>query len=280
MAGFFKVPHALYRAVCRDTNTLRVYLELASRARWTAGAVLGSHGVVQLAVGQAIMGRGEVAAVLDLTERAVRTAIDRLSALGVLTVETTKRGTVVTLRDYSSSDEHGPSERPSLDASNDQASTVAAANGSPSNEEQRSEEDKKQDRRERELACAAIDAINVHAGTRYAADSVETLKNARALVKAKVTPDDVRAVVAAKWSDWGGDDRMRPHFKPSTLLRPSKFARYLEDLAAGAPRRPAIAAGGVPPATGFGEEMHVPRGGARREESGLEVALRIARGES
>jgi uncharacterized phage protein (TIGR02220 family) len=116
-----------------------------------------------------------------------------------------------------------------------------------------------------ELASAAIEAINGHAGTKYEADSAETLRNARALVKAKVTPDDVRAVVAAKWADWGADDRMRPHFKPSTLLRLSKFQRYLEDLAAGAPRRPPIASGGAPPAMNFDDELRVLRGGARVE---------------
>jgi hypothetical protein len=128
-----------------------------------------------------------------------------------------------------------------------------------------------------ELASAAVEAINGLAATKYAADSAETLRNARALAKAKVTPDDVRAVVASKWRDWGGDDKMRPHFKPSTLLRPSNFQRYREDLAAGAQRRPAIAAGGVPPATDFGTGLRV---GGHREESGLEAALRIARGES
>lgn len=111
----------------------------------------------------------------------------------------------------------------------------------------------------RELASAAVDAINGHAGTKYEPDSDGTLKDARVLAKAKVTPDDIRAVVDAKWREWGSDDKMRPHFKPSTLLRPNNFRRYREDLAAGAQRRPPIARGSAPPSTNFGTDLRPPR---------------------
>ena len=149
MAGFFKVPHELYRALSRDSNTFRVYCEIASRARWSAGACLGSHGIVELAIGQCVLGRAEIAAELDLTERAVRTALDRLSKLRVVTIESTKRGTVATIHEQWTTAEATPSERPTLDTGNDQASTIATAIRPPSKEEPRREEEKKEDRRER-----------------------------------------------------------------------------------------------------------------------------------
>ncbi len=158
MAGFFKVPHELYRALVRDPNTLRVYLELASRARWAAGSCLGSHGIVALAVGQCILGRAELAAALGLSERNVRTSIERLNALGCLTIETTKRGTVVTLTDDSGSTEERPSERPSLDSPNDQASTHQLTIGATTNEDPRREDPKKEDQRERRKPARRVPA--------------------------------------------------------------------------------------------------------------------------
>ena len=82
------------------------------------------------------------------------------------------------------------------------------------------------------LAEVAVAEINRLSGARYSADSKETSKNARAIAKAGATPEIVRSVIASKWRAWSGDDRMREHFKPSVLLRPSNFAKYAEDLAA------------------------------------------------
>lgn len=84
----------------------------------------------------------------------------------------------------------------------------------------------------RELAAVAIAEINKIAGSRYQADSAETVKNATTLARRGVATDDVRRVIAAKWAEWSKSDQMRAQFKPSVLLRPNNFIRYREDLAA------------------------------------------------
>lgn len=90
----------------------------------------------------------------------------------------------------------------------------------------------------RQVAEAAIAEINRLAGSHYRGDSSETVKNATALAKRGFTQEDVRRVVTAKWSEWSKSDHMRLQFKPSVLLRPSNFAKYVEDLDAHA-RMPA-----------------------------------------
>jgi hypothetical protein len=85
------------------------------------------------------------------------------------------------------------------------------------------------------LAEVAVYEINRLASSRYQADSAETVKNAKALAKRGVTPEDVRRVLAAKWAEWSRNDQMRHQYKPSVLLRPSNFIRYREDLDARAP---------------------------------------------
>ncbi len=88
------------------------------------------------------------------------------------------------------------------------------------------------------LASSAVAEINRLASTRYKPASA--LKLCRALVKAKYTPEQAIQVVRSKRS-WLDDAKMRPYFRPATLLALSKFASYLDDLEAG---------GAVPVSTG------------------------------
>jgi hypothetical protein len=113
-------------------------------------------------------------------------------------------------------------------------------------QEQEQEQDQGQDligskakRDAAELAELAVAEINRLSGSRYQADSAETVKNASTLAKRGVTPEDIRRVLAAKWGEWSKSDQMRAQFKPSVLLRPSNFIRYREDLDARAPSKAA-----------------------------------------
>lgn len=147
MAGFFKVPHELYRALVRDSNTFRVYCELASRARWSAGSCLGSHGIVDLAVGQCVLGRGELATSIRITEANVRTAINRLVKLGAITVESTKLGTIATIRNYDETPDVTPTNQPSDGRSPNQAAPSPINQEVANNEQEKKKQGQKKDRK-------------------------------------------------------------------------------------------------------------------------------------
>ena len=171
MAGFFKIPHDLYRGLSRDPNTFRVYCELASRARWTAGTCLGSHGVVELSAGQCVLGRAGLARDLGLTERAVRTSLERLSAVGAVTIEATKRGTIVTVHEDWESAESRPTERPSVATQNDQAPAPQTANRTTTNEEERKKKEETYTHaRERHPKAGAVARGTWDHGAKVAAD--------------------------------------------------------------------------------------------------------------
>lgn len=85
-----------------------------------------------------------------------------------------------------------------------------------------------------ELAALAVAEINRLRGTHYEATSTTTIKHCKALVKSGVTVADLPLVLESKWREWSKSDQMRDQFKPSVLLRPSNFAKYREDIAAGA----------------------------------------------
>jgi len=85
----------------------------------------------------------------------------------------------------------------------------------------------------REFAQAAVAELNTQTGSRYQADSEMVLKSARALVARRYTASDAVAVVRAKSAAWRSDPKMAEYLRPATLLRPSNFAAYVEDLRAG-----------------------------------------------
>lgn len=82
-----------------------------------------------------------------------------------------------------------------------------------------------------ELADTAVREINRLAGTSYRPDSKAIRKDCKSLHAAGHTPEDVTRVVEHKRA-WLTDERMREHFRPGTLLRPSNFARYVDDARA------------------------------------------------
>lgn len=79
-----------------------------------------------------------------------------------------------------------------------------------------------------DLAAACCEALNAATGSSYQPTASETRKLARRLAAKRVTPDDVRAVVADRVAEWADDPKMRSYLRPATLLA-GKFHAYLDD---------------------------------------------------
>ncbi len=79
------------------------------------------------------------------------------------------------------------------------------------------------------LAAVVIAELNRLTGRAFSATAGPTLSDCRKLVKLGHTSAEACAVIAAKHRDWRDDDRMSKHLKPSVLLRPSNFAKYLAE---------------------------------------------------
>ncbi|MBV8760127.1 MAG: conserved phage C-terminal domain-containing protein [Deltaproteobacteria bacterium] len=88
-----------------------------------------------------------------------------------------------------------------------------------------------------ELARIAVDEINRVTGRAFDGTSRQTIKLAAALVKAGHTPDEARAVIAAKAAEWLPTEKMARHVCPSTLLALSNFEKYIEEAKAGPVRQ-------------------------------------------
>jgi hypothetical protein len=114
-SGYFRARRSVWRALRGDPATVMVWLELEDRARYSErGPVIGTSGrVVDLELGEAVLGRRELAEALGLGAQQVRTAIKKLSRLGILaTRESTHLGTVVKLVGFNGNAMRGPAGQP------------------------------------------------------------------------------------------------------------------------------------------------------------------------
>lgn len=107
------------------------------------------------------------------------------------------------------------------------------------------------------LAETAVTEINRLSGSKYEATSKSTLDDCKVLAKSKRTAAQVVSVIASK-REWVGHPTMAKQFKPSVLLRPSNFAKYLEDIEARRPVSNAAANDSAPIRTTQREEIVHP----------------------
>ena len=90
--------------IMSDPFTLAVYVRLAYRARFGEGLAFqrapGHWKELPCEVGQCVFGRDELAAKLRAKPGRVRRALERLAQWGLVTVESTKLGSIATVRHY------------------------------------------------------------------------------------------------------------------------------------------------------------------------------------
>lgn len=125
MAGYIK----LYRKFAdwewyQDANVVRVFLHLLLTANYEDKRWQGKS----VGKGQVIVGRKRLAEALNLTERNIRTALEKLESTGEIKREVTSKYTLITICNYVSYQSTEECERPT----NDQQMT----NKRPTNDQQ------------------------------------------------------------------------------------------------------------------------------------------------
>jgi len=99
--GFVKLPRSVLRELLTQPLLLAVYLAVLDRAAYHAGPrLLRGHGVQHLDIGEAVIGRAELAKLCGSTSQSVRTSLAHLKKLGFLTSKSTNLGTRITIVGY------------------------------------------------------------------------------------------------------------------------------------------------------------------------------------
>jgi uncharacterized phage protein (TIGR02220 family) len=79
-----------------------------------------------------------------------------------------------------------------------------------------------------DICKEAIEYLNQKNGTKYRASSKKTQACVRARVRDGFTLEDFKAVIDAKVSQWGDDEKMAEYPRPETLFG-TKFEGYLQN---------------------------------------------------
>lgn len=124
-SSFLKVSREAIKAIGADPITLAIYIAITARARWEGPVTrTTAHGVVDLDLGQCYLGRAELAEEVGTTEQRVRTALRRLETHRILTIESTKLGTIATLIGYRGNVAKAQADQPSRPPSTNQGPTT------------------------------------------------------------------------------------------------------------------------------------------------------------
>jgi biotin operon repressor len=108
-------------------NTLALFMHLLLRATHKDTKRGTTTGVIELKRGQYISGIHKLSEALEQTERQIRTSIDRLTKLGIITVKATNKYSVYTIENYNlyqDSDTQNDKQTTSKEQSNDKETTT------------------------------------------------------------------------------------------------------------------------------------------------------------
>lgn len=107
-----------------EPNTLRLFIHLLLKANRAPGKYMG----IDLEPGQLITGRKQLSNELRMSEREIRTSLNRLKSTSSLTIKTTNKFSLITIckyADYQSTENNKrPTERPTERPTNDQQTTT------------------------------------------------------------------------------------------------------------------------------------------------------------
>jgi len=95
--GFVKIPRSVVAMLLRDPSALQVFAYITSEAAWSKTRVLLNGKLVEVLPGQFVSSRSLIAGAVAISDKSVRTAIDRLEMCGLLSCKSTNKYTVYTL---------------------------------------------------------------------------------------------------------------------------------------------------------------------------------------
>jgi hypothetical protein len=124
MAGWIKLHRSLLDwEWYSEPNTARVFMHLLLTANYEEGRFMGEI----IPVGACVTGRLKLAQTLGLSERCVRTAIERLKISQQVTIKSLHKFSIITITnwaEYQQDDQPTTSQRPASDHPNDQPTTT------------------------------------------------------------------------------------------------------------------------------------------------------------
>lgn len=207
-SGLFQLP-----------NALTLFLYMLTEAAYKPIR----FGTVDIDRGELCTGRHKLSNELGMSEQAIRTALDHLHKLEMITSKSTNKYTVYAIVNYG---QYQDCEFQNNQQDNQQTtSEQPAINQQTTTNKERKKERKKDILFENSNVIEVLEYLNEKAGRNY--KPVEA--NAKFIISRLnegATVDDMKRVVDLKVKEWGSDSTMNKYLRPATLFNAEKFAQY------------------------------------------------------
>lgn len=225
MAGYVK----LYRQMeswewYTDTNTKTLFIHCLLRANHKPGLWRG----VTIETGSFITSFRKLSSETGLSQREVRTSLNRLKSTHELTHETTSEFSVIKVlkwADYQGNDDEG-------DTSNDtpsdkQTTSQRQANDkrSTTNKNEKNEKNDKNTNSLKDIVEKVIQYLNIQTNHNYRPTEANT-RHLIARINERYTMKQVMTVIRYKTIEWEQNEKMKQFLRPATLFG-TKFDTYL-----------------------------------------------------
>ncbi len=249
--GFVKIDRSLLEwEWYDDANMVRLWLHLNLKASYKESSWQG----MQVTRGQIITGRKKLADETGMSERQVRTCLNRMLESGKITIESTNRFSIITICKSDSyennsepNDQQATSKRPARRPTNDHlgdqqkdsinnSNTNSYLTHSSVNDQQNDQQSVpktttiKELRNKEEyivLLKQAVNLLNDLTNSSYRVSTKSTRKRVHARYQEGYRWPDFEKVIRSKAKDWEHDPKMKQYLRPETLFG-TKFESYLQ----------------------------------------------------
>lgn len=197
----------------QDVNVKVVFIHLLLKANWEDVKWRG----IDIKRGQLITSLPKLSEELNLSVMEIRTALRKLVSTGEINRQTTNRYTLITLNNY---------DIYQTKVTDKQQTKQQTDNRLLTDYQQTMNKEKEYNKDNLFIVERFVERLNQKTGKRFSPKTESTIKSVNGRVSDGYTLDDFLKVVDVKCAEWLGTD-MEKYLTPDTLLRPSKFEKYL-----------------------------------------------------
>lgn len=193
----------------QDSNMVHLFIYILLQANFKDGNWQGS----EVKRGQYITGRKSLSRATGISERTIRTCLQKLEATNEVTIEPTSKWSIITVVKYdkyqgfeSKAPSKTPEDRPSIDH---QSTTI---------------EEERRKKRIKDI----VEHLNLKTNSAYKSTTQSTTSKINARIEEGATYEDFVKVIDSKSTEWLNKSDMSKYLRPETLFG-SKFEGYLQN---------------------------------------------------
>lgn len=218
-----------------DTNVKVVFIHCLLKANFTQKNWRG----ITIDRGSFITSYSNLANETGLTVQKVRTSLKKLETTGEITIKTTNKYTVISIKKYDSYQQKDSEQQAEQQTNNNQITNNQQTNNNQITTT-KNDKNEKNDKNDKNIDIVElspdsapqvpykeiIDYLNNRCGTNYRSSTRKTKDLIKARYNEGFTLDDFKTVIDKKAAEWLNDSKMSKYLRPETLFG-TKFEGYL-----------------------------------------------------